>query len=71
MATEAFNEVNQFNDIDRVIDLNCLDPFYAEVLLRERLEELAAIAHEKYMRLKAKGKPKNQSMVLQVLCGES
>ena len=72
IAIKTFNEVNQFNDINKVIDLNCLDPKYAEALLNRVLNDLAAKADEKYQKVqREKSISKNQSLVLQVLCGAS
>lgn len=40
VAKQIFKEINMFNDIGNIIDLSCLDPYEAIVILDDHLFSL-------------------------------
>lgn len=73
----TFDEVNKFNDTTKVIDLNCLEVKDALLITFSKIHTLAVKVHEEYLEycrnisFSNKTMNKNNSVVLQILCGRN
>ena len=77
VAWLTFEEVNKHNDTTKVLDLNCLEVKDALVILFSKVHALALKVHEEYLEycrnisFSTKTLNKNNSVVLQILCGRN
>lgn len=77
MAWLTFDEVNKFNDTTKVIDLNSLEVKDALVVTFSKIHAVALKVHEEYIKncinvsFANRSMNKNNSVVLQILCGNN
>ena len=66
IAWQIFDQVNQSNDVDKHIDLNCLESEDAVAIVKQKIYDLAILAQKQFK----KNAVKPQSHILNVLCDE-
>ena len=47
IAWQIFDEVNQYFDVDKYIDLNCLDLIDAQAICKQKIYDVAMLAQER------------------------
>ena len=66
IAWQIFDQVNQRNDVDKHIDLNCLEIEDAVAIVKQKIYDLAILAQKQFK----KNVAKPQHYILNVLCDE-
>lgn len=68
ISWNIFDEVNQYNDTEKVLDLNCLDPLDAQQILKTKIFENALVIYNKFNEKRIK---RNLSHVILIVCGKN
>lgn len=48
IAWQIFDEVNEYNDLEKYIDLNCLEIDDAIAISKQKIYDIAEVANQKY-----------------------
>ena len=69
IAWQTFDEVNKFFDVDKFVDLNCLDLIDAQAILKQKIYDVAMLLQESTPMGQEKNWDGNRVLIVQ--CGDN